>query len=68
MHCPCGLARGMVVDLWSPSRECGRNKTKENGKRKGEVRKCIPTYIGESPTYPAACSCCSRRGCSYFQY
>lgn len=24
----------------------------ENGKRRGEVRKCIPTYIGEK-SYPA---------------
>lgn len=40
----------------------------ENGKRKGEVRKCIPTYIGEVlPGRPLARGVVLfRRGCSIF--
>lgn len=28
-------------------------ETKKNGKRKGEVRKCIPTYLYRRKSYPA---------------
>lgn len=61
---PRGLARGMVVDLWSPRRG---GKT-ENGKgRLGNVYQ--HTYIGESPTQPAGrLLVLFRRRRSYFQH
>lgn len=60
-----GLARGMVVDYGVLEGFVEETKkTTKNGKgRSGNAYQ--HTYIGESPTRPAACSCCSRRGCSH---
>lgn len=58
---PRGLARGMVVDLWSPRRG-GKRKTERGGQE-------MYTNIYRRNPYPAAvCLCFFRRGCPYFQY
>lgn len=63
-----GLARGMVVGWGLLVGSVEERKNPENGKgRSGNV---YQHKVYRRKSYPAGvvCSCCSRRGYSYFQY